>query len=84
LGREGKNMNTMAVSLFKAHALEVVSRVAALQESVIITKRGKPLAQVVPFRSMETAAVRGGLASTLVFEKDIVSPLGPDMWDALR
>jgi prevent-host-death family protein len=76
--------NTMAVSMFKAHALEVVSRVAAQQECVVITKRGKPLAQIVPFRSATSGAVRGGLASTLVFEKDIVSPLDVTAWEATR
>ncbi|MBW1839995.1 MAG: type II toxin-antitoxin system prevent-host-death family antitoxin, partial [Deltaproteobacteria bacterium] len=54
------------------------------QESIVITKRGKPLAEVVPFRKSYKNPVPGKLADTLVFEKDIVSPLGEDMWDACK
>jgi len=43
-------MKTMAISKFKAHALKVLNEVAKSQETIVITKRGKPLAQVVPYR----------------------------------
>ena len=38
-------MKTMAISKFKAHALRVLADVAETQEPVVITKRGKPLAE---------------------------------------
>jgi antitoxin (DNA-binding transcriptional repressor) of toxin-antitoxin stability system len=74
----------MSVSVFKAHALEEIGRVASSRESLIITKRGKPLAQVVPYVPPSAAPVPGKLSETLVFEQDIVSPLGADMWEASR
>jgi prevent-host-death family protein len=77
-------MKTMAISKFKAYALKILDQVAKSQESIIITKRGKPLAEVVPFRKSDKNPVPGKLADTLVFEKDIVSPLGEDMWDACK
>ncbi len=43
-------MKTMAISEFKTHALKVLNEVAKSQETIVITKRGKPLAQVVPYR----------------------------------
>ena len=43
-------MKTMAISEFKAYALKVLNDVAKSQEIIVITKRGKPLAQVVPYR----------------------------------
>ena len=40
----------MSVSEFKAHALEVMSRVAETKEGVEITKRGAPLVVLAPAR----------------------------------
>lgn len=75
-------MHTLAITDFKAHALRILGRVAETREPVLITKRGKPLAQVIPF-SPEISRP-GKLADALVFEKDIVSPLGGYMWDACK
>lgn len=66
----------MAISEFKTHALKVLNEVAKSQETIVITKRGKPLVQVVPHRKSETKPIPGKLADTFVFEKDIITPLG--------
>jgi prevent-host-death family protein len=77
-------MKTMGISKFKTHALKILDQVAKLQEGIIITKRGKPLAQVIPFRSENENPKPGKLSDYLVFEKDIVSPLGEEMWDVCK
>jgi len=77
-------MTSMAVSIFKAHALEAVSRVARSREGIIITKRGKPVAQVIPYQGPSATVTPGKLREALVFEKDIMSPLGAEMWEAAR
>ena len=77
-------MKTMAISQFKACALRILDQVAKSKESIIITKRGKPLAEVVPFHDSDKNPEPGKLADTLVFEKDLVSPLGENMWDACK
>ena len=73
-------MKTFAITDFKAHALQILGRIAKTKESVVITKRGKPIVEVIPFSTSKPAP--GKLSEALVFEKDIVSPLGEDMWDA--
>lgn len=73
-------MKTMAITDFKAQALQVIGEVAESKESVVVTKRGKPVAEVVPFT--EKKPVPGKLSTALVFEGDIVSPLGDEIWDA--
>ena len=75
-------MKTMAITDFKTHALQVLGDVAARKEKVAETKRAKPLAEVGPYADAKPIA--GHLAEALVFEKDIVSPLGEDMWDACK
>jgi prevent-host-death family protein len=77
-------MKTMAISEFKAHALKVLNEVAKSQETIVITKRGKPLAQVVPYRKTEMKPTPGKLADALVFEKDIITPLDERMWEACK
>jgi prevent-host-death family protein len=77
-------MKTMAISEFKAHCLQVFGRVARTKETVVVTKRGKPLVEVIPFRHGDESPAPGRLAETLVFEKDIVSPLGESIWSACK
>ena len=73
-------MQTMAISEFKAQALKVLDQIAKNNETIIITKRGKPLAQVTPYHEPMSFSTPGQLADTLVFEEDIIAPLGEDMW----
>lgn len=77
-------MKSMTVTQFKAHALQVISEVSSSQESLVVTKRGKPVVAVVPYRELEAEAVPGRLAHMFVNEEDIVSPLGAEMWGAAR
>ncbi len=74
-------MHAMAISEFKTHALRVLGRVEETREPVLITRRGKPVAKVVPYRPEGKKPVPGALAHTLLHEGDILSPLG-EAWDA--
>ena len=75
-------MKTLAITDFKAHALQILGQVAKTKESVVVTKRGKPLAEVVPFSTAKPAP--GKLSDALVFEENIVSPLGEEVWNACK
>ena len=77
-------MKTMGISKFKAHALKILDQVAKTQEIIVITKRGKPLAQISPYRKSDINPKPGKLSDALVYEKDIISPMGEDMWDACK
>jgi prevent-host-death family protein len=76
------HMKTIAITEFKAHALQVLAEVAAHREPLLVTKHGKPLAEVVPYT--EAQPVAGALADALVFETDIVSPLGEELWNVCQ
>lgn len=77
-------MKTMNISHFKTHALTILDQIAKTQEEIVITKRGKPLVQVVPYRNKDKNSTPGKLADAYIFEKDIISPLGEEMWDACK
>jgi len=74
-------MKTMAISQFKTHALKIIEQISKDHESMVITKRGKPVARILPFEDNENVAKPGQLADTLVFEQDIIAPLGEEMWE---
>jgi len=79
-----KSDQTISVSDFKAKALQLLDDVARSGRELIITRRGKPLARVSPYRSKQDERVAGSLADTLIFEGDIISPMGPDDWEAAK
>jgi len=66
---------------FKAKCLQLLDDVAEQRESLIITKRGKPIAKLVPVEPEQK--LFGALQGSVVDEADIVSPVGTE-WDAAR
>jgi prevent-host-death family protein len=61
----------MAAGRFKAECLAVLDRVAETGEPVIVTKRGRPVAEVVPIRVRRSPSLRGSART----HGDIVGPI---------
>jgi prevent-host-death family protein len=61
---------------FKAKCLGLLDRVAASGEPIVVTKRGKPIARVVPIERPERPSLRGSVR----YHGDIVAPVG-EAWD---
>jgi len=77
-----KNLNATD---FKAGCLALLDEVARTGEVITITKRGKPVAQVVPIRHSSRRYPQNGLRGTVQTLGDIVSPaLEPRAWEAER
>ncbi len=74
-------METLAISKFKMYALKIIAEVAQSKKSIIITKRGKAIAKIVPYKDLDRKNEAGKLANTIIFEDDIISPLGEDQWE---
>ena len=79
-------METIAISAFKATCLAVLERVRKTRQPLLVTKRGVPIAQVnpPPPASHKDQSAFGCMADTAEEIEDIVEPLAPDDWDALR
>ena len=75
----GKSARTVPAGEFKARCLALLDEVAERGETVIVTKRGVPVAQVVPIEQPQ----RKGLRGSVLAEEDLVAPLG-ERWDAER
>jgi prevent-host-death family protein len=77
-------MKTMAAGEFKARCLQVMDQVSASRTSVVITKRGKPVAKLVP-ADQASEWVPGRLAGKIEILGDIVSPIvPPEDWEGLK
>lgn len=70
---------TIGAGDFKAKCLQLLDAVAEQREALVITKRGKPVAKLVPMPPEKK--IFGALAGSVVGESDIVSPLDTE-WDA--
>ncbi|MFN2351830.1 MAG: type II toxin-antitoxin system Phd/YefM family antitoxin [Kiritimatiellia bacterium] len=58
-----------------------MDRVAERRESIIITKRGQPVACLTPVKQPAQPALFGYLAGKARIKGDIVGPIGED-WEA--
>ena len=74
-------MSTIGAGEFKAKCLQLLDEVAASRKPLVITKFGRPVAQVVPMPP--AIRLRGALKGTVLSEGDIVSPL-ENVWEAAQ
>ncbi|MDP1650195.1 MAG: type II toxin-antitoxin system prevent-host-death family antitoxin [Rubrivivax sp.] len=64
---------------FKARCLQLLDTVAASGEPLTITKRGRPVARLVPLPA--AGALFGALAGSVREQQDLVAPLD-ETWEA--
>ena len=77
-------MKTIAAGEFKARCLKVMEDVRTKRTPVLITKRGKPLAKLVP-PDDQPPDVFGRLAGKIEIVGDIVPPITPlEDWESLK
>ncbi len=65
----------MAAGKFKANCLAVMDEVQSKRQTVIITKRGKPVAKLVPVETEEKDSIFGFMKGKGKILGDIVSPI---------
>ena len=66
--------------LFKAKCLAIMGEVQQQRQSVIITKRGVPVAKLVPIEKEGFSEPFGCLAGSVKINGDIISSINED-WD---
>jgi len=73
-------MRTVNASEFKDRCLQLMEEVTASGESLVITKGGKPLSVLSPYRS---SPLFGRHRDAMTISGDIVAPID-EPWDAER
>jgi len=75
--------STISASDFKAHCSEVIDRVSKGHGSVVITKRGKPVAKLVAVEEKERESLLGFAKGHVKVHGDIMAPIEVD-WEATK
>lgn len=76
-------MKTIPAGKFKARCLAIMDEVQAKRQAVVITKRGKPVAKLVPVEQ-EKDDIFGFYKGKIKVVGDIVSPaFTPEEWGDL-
>ena len=73
---------TIAAGEFKAKCLKLLDQVAAERKTLVITKHGKPVAQVVPAPA-EEETLFGSMKGSVLYMGDIILPIDVE-WEAMK
>ena len=77
-------MRSIPAARFKARCLRIMDEVKARRETVLITKKGKPVARLVPADD-SVRGVFGCLAGELEIRGDITAPVvAASAWEISR
>jgi prevent-host-death family protein len=71
---------SVPAAVFKAECLKLMDEVARTGRPIVITKHGKPVAQLVPVAA-DPASMFGYMKDTVIITGDIVKPIVED-WSA--
>ena len=78
-------MQQVQISKFKATCLAVLDRVAQTREPIVVTRRGTPIARIVPAAPSPAGSWLGSMKDSVTIHGDIVGPASePSDWEALR
>ncbi len=78
-------MKTIAAGEFKQTCLRVLDEVRETGETIVITKRGDPVAQLAPVPRTRDADWAGAMRGTGSILGDLVEPaIEKEDWEALR
>jgi prevent-host-death family protein len=67
---------------FKVRCLKLMDQVRATRRPIVITKRGKPVARLVPVEE-RMPSIFGRMRGTVTIQGDIVGPTGEE-WNAQK
>ncbi len=74
-----KHLREIAAGRFKSECLALLDRVAETGESLVVTKRGRPVARIMPIEQPGVRSLRGSVEVL----GDLLAPIDAD-WHAAR
>mgnify|MGYP003394971139 CR=1 FL=1 len=75
-------MKSVSAAQFKQTCLRLLDEVEQTRESIIVTRRGKPVAQLFPFRAATGEDWGAPLRGSIQVVGDVVSPAcTPEEWE---
>ena len=76
-------MQTIQASEFKEKCLSLMDKVATTGETLVVTKNGKPVAELRPYSGKRVTSPFG-LHHDLEIHGDLLAPLEENLWEELR
>jgi len=73
-----KTMKTIAATKFKAHCLAILEEVRQTRQPLIVTRHGRPVAEISPYVEKENP-----LKGSILHQGDLISPLDVE-WDSAQ
>ena len=70
----------LAASNFKAHCLRLLDDVALSGDEIVITKRGSPVARILPFNKQKITVLRGSWSAYVKIQGNLASFSTADDW----
>ena len=78
-------MEQIQISKFKATCFAVLERVARTREPILITRRGKPIARIIPAAPSPASRWLGSMKGSVEIHGDVIAPASePSEWEVLR
>ncbi|MFN0159662.1 MAG: type II toxin-antitoxin system Phd/YefM family antitoxin [Burkholderiales bacterium] len=77
-------MTLIQASEFKAKCLALMDQVARTGETIIVTKNGKPVAQLGPLKQPRAKTLYGINKGKIKILGDIIKPAFTGTWDAMK
>jgi prevent-host-death family protein len=77
-------MQTIKASEFKAKCLALMDEVARTGEPLLVTKNGKPVAELHPYAGERPSSPFGLHKGKIMVLGDIMEPIDLEEWEALR
>lgn len=84
-GHNTGHMETIQASKFKAQCLALMDEVASTGKTIVVTKNGRPVAELRPVRQPRAKTLLGLHKGKIRITGDIVGPvMRADNWNALK
>jgi len=77
-------MEMIQASEFKAKCLALMDEVARTGKTIVVTKNGRPVAELHPYRPPRAKSLIGLHEGQGKILGDIVSPIGTELWEGLK
>ena len=74
-------MKTMLISDFKMHCASEITEACRTGESIVVTRRGKPVAKVEPIIEKKPARILGAMKGSMKIHGDIVHSNFSSDWE---
>ena len=76
-------MQTIPASEFKAKCLALIDKIAASDDTLVVTKKGKSIVEMEPYSGKRVTS-QFGLHPDLEIHGDLLAPLEENLWEVLK